>query len=131
MHSPDPPPPGYPDKEIQSQLGSLLNQGRALDAWTLVKNLAPLGDWVKAGALPAFYASRLYAWLGDQNRSNAVDRVARRRYPDSPEVFLRSLSLVGLARGPLAALELIRDTAQHPPMEEKHRFFLLNLEGDY
>jgi cellulose synthase operon protein C len=131
MLSPDLPAPTYPCDKILEQLRQLLNEGRALDAWTLVKDLAPLGDWVKAGPLPAFYASRLYAWLGDVGRSDAIDRVARRRYPESAEVFLRSLSVTGRREGPLAVLELMRDPKRHPALEDRHRFFLLNLEADY
>ncbi|MES2468636.1 MAG: tetratricopeptide repeat protein [Verrucomicrobiota bacterium] len=131
MYSPDLPLPACPDEKVLARLGDLLNEGRALDAWELAKGFAPLTAWVKAGPMPAFYASRLYAWLGNPRRSDAVDRLARKRYPWSAEVFLRSLSLEGRRRGPLAVLQTIRDPAAHPPMEERHRFFLLNLEGDY
>ena len=131
MHSPDSPAPVYPGDKVLEELRRFLNDGRALDAWHLTKGLAPLGDWVNAGPLPAFYAARLYGWLGSQGRSNAIDRVAQRKYPESAEVFLRSLNVVGRRKGPLAALQLIRDRDRHPPLEDRHRFFLVNLEASY
>ncbi|MES2708458.1 MAG: tetratricopeptide repeat protein [Verrucomicrobiota bacterium] len=119
-----------PDGAMLMRIRRLLNEGRALDVWREVENLAPPDQWLKAGPVEGFLGSRLVSWLGNPGRASAMDRVAARRHPGHPEVFLRSLSLTGRIGGPLAMLRRILDRDSHPVLTDPQRAFMLNLEAD-
>lgn len=121
----------YPDNACLDRIRELLNDGRPLDALALTDGLQPVDRWQHGGALAAYYGARLLSWLGSHHRSLALVRVARKRYPDSPELYLRGHGLVARTQGMLAAWQYLRNTAAQPPMEDRHRFFLLNLLADH
>lgn len=127
-----PAPRLLPDAAVLGEFRQLLNQGQAMVLWRKVQSmaLAAPDQWLAAGPEAGFLGSRVVSWLGNPGRASAMDRVALRRYPEHPDVFLRTLGTAARIGGPLAMLRRILDRERHPVLSSPQQAFLLNVEAD-
>ena len=121
----------YPDQNLLDEIRVKLRAGRPVDALRLADGRAPLDKWIHAGPRAAFMASRLYSWLGNDSRSDAIARVARRLYPDDAEIFLIALSNEGRLRGVLSELRLVEDRSKHPELDIPQQVLLATVRADF
>lgn len=121
-----------PDQPVLREVRELLNQGQAMEIWRKVRSLALASpdQWLAAGPEAGFLGSRVVSWLGNPGRASAMDRVALIRYPDHPDVFLRTLGEATRSGGPLAMMRRILDRERHPVLSNPQQAFLLNMEAN-
>lgn len=118
-------------QDILDSIRCSLRMGRPVDGLAKAATLGPLDTWLDHGPESAFYAIRLYSWLGNGSRADAMAKLARIRYPDHAGIFLAYLSFVARTRGAIVAWRLAEDRSTHPKMDVPQQVFLANVIAGY
>ncbi len=109
------------------ELKSLANAGKTLQAWELVRGMAPLKEW-PAGK-PREVASRVLAGVGAERLSDALDLRNWRERPGDHDAFLMA-QFVGLRRGRMMETQAaLVERMRAEDLTDKQRSWMLALDG--